>query len=62
MTSPGLCHGFCGHIMAGFDLHDKCARYHDKSLGTDACIVGGAICKIYDGFTDVPKEMPEMQR
>ena len=31
--------------VAGFDMHDKCARCRDKGLGSDACIVGGVICK-----------------
>ena len=52
MASPGQRCGLCGHKMAGFDMHDKCARCRDKGLGSDACIVGSAICKICDAFTD----------
>ena len=26
MASPGQRRGSCGHIMAGFDAHDKCTR------------------------------------
>ena len=57
MASPGQCRGSWGHIMAGFDMHDKYARCCDKGLGYDACIAGGAICKICDGFTAVQGEM-----
>ena len=57
MASPGQCRGSCGHIMAGFDMHDKCARCSDKGLGSDACIVRGAICKICNGFTDIQQDM-----
>ena len=36
MASPGQRKGACGHIMASFDLHSRCARCRDKSLGDDA--------------------------
>ena len=57
--ASGQCHSLCGHIMAGFDLDDKCARSCDKRLGSDACIVGGAIyiCIMCDGFTDIQTEI-----
>ena len=30
--------GSCGHIMAAFDAHDKCARCRDKRIGdTPVC-------------------------
>ena len=57
MASPGQRRGSCGHIIAGFDAHDKCARCCDKGLGTDPCIVGGAICTICDGFTPAQLDM-----
>ena len=57
MASPGQCLGSCGHKMAGFDMHEKCARCRDKRLGSDACIIGGAVCTIYDGFTAILREM-----
>ena len=50
MDSPGQRRGSCGHKMAGFDMHEKCARCRDKGLGKDPCIVGGAICKICDNL------------
>ena len=28
----------CGNIMALFDAHSKCARCHEKGLGTDDCV------------------------
>ena len=30
MSSPGQRPGSCGHAMAGFDSHSKCARCRDK--------------------------------
>ena len=57
MDSPGQRRGSCGHKMAGFDMHEKCARCRDKGLGKDPCIVGGAICKICDNFTAIQREM-----
>ena len=57
MDSPGQRRGSCGHKMAGFDMHEKCARCRDKGLGKDPCIVGGAICKICDNFTAIQRDM-----
>ena len=31
--------GACGHIMASFDRHSRCARCRDKSLGEDPCVL-----------------------
>ena len=36
--SPGQRRGTCGHAMALFDTHTKCARCRDKGLGQDACV------------------------
>ena len=57
MASSGQIRGSCCHLMAGFDMHDKCARCRDKGLGNDPCIVGGAICSICDSFSTVQCEM-----
>ena len=38
MASPGQRRGTCGHAMALFDSHTKCARCRDKGLGQDACV------------------------
>ena len=57
MESPGQRRASCGHKMAGFDKHDKCARCRDKGLGEDPCIVGGAICTICDNSTAIQREM-----
>ena len=46
----------CGHIMASFDLHDKCARCWDKLIGEDNCMLDKP-CPIYDGFSDTQREM-----
>ena len=38
MASPGQRKGACGHIMASFDKHSRCARCWDKGHGEDPCI------------------------
>ena len=38
MSSPGQRKGACGHIMANFDKHLRCARCRDKGHGEDPCI------------------------
>ena len=50
MSSPGQKRGTCGHVMASFDGHFKCARCHDKGVGEDDCFLKKdcAVCK---GFT-----------
>ena len=53
MALPGQRRGSCGHIMAGFDMHETCTQCRDKGLRKDPCIVGGAICSICDSFTDL---------
>ena len=59
MASPGEFKGqrkgSCGHIMAAFDNHDKCARCHEKKIGQDQCVLGNP-CVICDGFSDLQKE------
>ena len=47
--------GTCGNAMAAFDLHEKCARCHDKKVGDDPC-VKGQDCLICEGFTDAQHE------
>ena len=60
MASPGdkkgQRRGSCGHIMALFDLHDKCARCREKLIGEDNCVKDKP-CKICDGFTPAQKDM-----
>ena len=60
MASPGdkkgQRRGLCGHIMASFDFHKRCARCRDKGIGDDDC-VGKKACVICDGFTDTQKDM-----
>ena len=59
MASPGSLKGHrrgsCGHAMAAFDLHEKCARCRDKKVGDDPC-VKGQDCVICEGFTDAQRE------
>ena len=38
MSSPGQRKGNCGHIMASFDKHSRCARCWDKGQGEDPCV------------------------
>ena len=47
--------GSCGHIMASFDLHIKCARCQEKGIGDDDC-VGDKPCAIYNNFTEAKKK------
>ena len=50
MATPGQRKGACGHIMASFDLHSRCARCRDKGLGEDPC-VKKLQCDVCDQFT-----------
>ena len=56
MASPGQRRGNCGHIMAAFDGHKKCARCRDKKLGDDPC-VKDQTCPICDSFTEQQRTM-----
>ena len=56
MASPGQRRGSCGHVMAGFDLHKKCARCREKKVGDDPC-VKGQDCEICDSFSDIQRGM-----
>ena len=50
MSSPGQKRGSCGHVMALFDNHQKCARCRDKGVGDDPC-VKKLDCQICKSFT-----------
>ena len=59
MASPGDNKdnvGTCGHIMAAFDTHKKCARCKDKHIGQDACVLNQP-CAICDSFSELQREM-----
>ena len=56
MASPGQRRGSCGHVMAAFDLHKKCARCRDKKMGDDPCVKGQS-CDLCDNFSDSQKGM-----
>ena len=49
MSSPGQKRGSCGHIMALFDNHKKCARCREKGVGDDPCVkkLDCPICKTF---------------
>ena len=38
MASSGQKKGGCGHIMANFDTHIRCARCREKGAGSDPCV------------------------
>ena len=50
MSSPGQKRGSCGHVMALFDNHKKCARCCEKGVGDDPC-VKKQDCQICKAFT-----------
>ena len=56
MASPGQRRGTCGHVMAAFDLHKKCARCRDQKLGDDPC-VKDKDCSLCESLTDGQKSM-----
>ena len=56
MASPGdfegQHRGACGHVMAAFDLHERCARCREKKIGEDPCVKGKSyvtISRIHKG-------------
>ena len=57
MSSPGPRRGSCGHIMAGFDSHSKCARCRDKGVGDDPCVLKKE-CDVCKGFT--PEQIQQL--
>ena len=57
MSSPGQRRGSCGHAMAGFDSHSKCARCRDKGLGDDPCVQKKE-CAICRGFN--PEQIQQL--
>ena len=50
IMSSGQKRGTCGHVMALFDSHKKCARCREKGVGDDPC-VKKLECQICKGFT-----------
>ena len=38
--SPSQCRGACGHLMAIFDAHQRCARCREGGKGQDLCVQG----------------------
>ena len=57
MSSTGQRRGSCGHAMAGFDSHSKCARCRDKGLGNDPCVQKKE-CAICRGFN--PEQIQQL--
>ena len=54
MASPGQKRGSCGHVMALFDSHLKCARCRDKGIGDDLCVKKKQ-CQICDNLSEQQK-------
>ena len=50
MSSPGQKKGTCGHVMAVFDGHLKCARCRDEGVKDDPCVLKRD-CPICKAFT-----------
>ena len=44
MSSSGQRKGGCGHIMANFDAHIRCACCREKGAGSDPCVQGKDDC------------------
>ena len=57
MSSPGQKQGTCGHAMAGFDGHSKCARCRNKGVGNDPCVLKKD-CGVCKGFT--PEQVQQL--
>ena len=57
MSSPGQKRGTCGHIMAVFNGHLKCARYWDKGAGDKLCVLKRD-CTICKAFT--PEQIQQL--
>ena len=57
MSSPGQKRGTCGHVMAIFDSHLKCARCRDKGVGEDNCVLKKD-CPICKAFT--PEQIQQL--
>ena len=57
MSPPGQKRGTCGHIMAVFDGHLKCARCRDKGVGDDPCFLKKD-CPICKEFT--PEQIQQL--
>ena len=57
IISPGQKRGTCGHVMAIFDGHLKCARCQDKGVGEDNCVLKKD-CPICKAFT--PEQIQQL--
>ena len=62
MASPGQKRGSCGHVMAVFDLNIFWARYHDKGVGSDPCIMQKDCepCELFDFWSEAPAGHPHL--
>ena len=53
--SPSQRRGACGHLMAIFDAHQRCARCREAGKGQDLCVLGKE-CHICSHFTPSQKQ------
>ena len=51
MSSPGQRRGSCGHVMALFDMHTKCAHCREQGIGSDDCVLKKP-CSICENLTE----------
>ena len=54
MSSPGQRRGTCGHVIALFDMHTKCARCCEKGIGGDDCVLKKP-CSVCENLTEDQK-------
>ena len=69
MSSPGQRRGSCGHAMAGFDSHSKCAHCRDKGWVTtlassrrNVMSVRGLLLIRFSSYQHPPTESEETRR
>ena len=62
MSSPGQKRGTCGHVIAVFDGHLKCARCRDKGVGDDPCVLKKTYLQGFYSRADPTPFNPHLQR
>ena len=55
MSSAGQKKNSCGHIMAIFDTHQKCAHCHKKGVWNDPSVSGEESCPACAALTHEQK-------
>ena len=57
MASVGQRRGTCGHVMAVYDPHLKCARCREKGIGDDP-YVAGKDCEVCNSLS--PEQLKQL--